>query len=359
MDSQPSLQSLLERIAVEAAKLPTDGSLQPEARNKLRGLLKQAGFALETPIDTMDRVVVYPFLHTTVRIGINLGLFEYLIEAGQSGIDVEDLAAKTKVDQDFLGMFDFMGPVFQKLPEFLAKNQYRSPTAYHGPLQLAYDTNKKAFGYILEPQWAEQGNHCNLFMQNRRRGNTTWLQSYPFSEEVLAGVKPGEDSVVVVDVGGGLGQALFEIKGKFPDIKGRLVLQDQPSTVKQAGDGKGVFTPMGHDFFNPQPIKGARAYLLRQVLHDWPDQECQTILRHIAAAIHPGYSKILIDDMVMPDMGAPEKVIIRDITMLGMSGGLQRTERQWANVIESAGLRIKKIWPVSGIEESIIEVVPL
>lgn len=61
-----------------------------------------------------------------------------------------------------------------------------------------------------------------------------------------------------------------------------MVLQDLPNTIKQAGDGKGVFEPMAHDFFTPQPVKGmhryarllyagidclaaSKAYLIRQV----------------------------------------------------------------------------------------------
>ncbi|KAL8715416.1 MAG: hypothetical protein Q9220_000750 [cf. Caloplaca sp. 1 TL-2023] len=409
MDAQPSIDFLLERISIvhQASKLSADGSMQLETRDELRGLIKEAGFALETPFDTMNRVVAFPIIYTTVRVGINLGLFEYLIEAGRAGRTIEDLAEKTNVDQDFLDtyvgllparllrglettgfvtqlserrwaattcatactipgiksgfkfIFDFMGPVFQKLPEFLAKNGHRCPTANDSPFQLAYHTKKQGFEHLMEPQWAEERKDCNLFMEGRRRGNTAWLESYPFAEEVLAGVIPEDDATALVDVGGGLGQALLEIKGKFPDLKGHLILQDLPNTVKQAGDGNGAFRPMGHDFFTPQPIKGARAYLLRQVLHDWPDQECRTILKHIAAAIKPGYSKLLIDEMVVLEIGASEKVIMRDIAMLGMSGGLERTERQWVSLLESAGLRIEKIWPVTGVEESIIEVVPM
>lgn len=53
-----------------------------------------------------------------------------------------------------------------------------------------------------------------------------------------------------------------------------------------------------HDFFTPQPIKGARAYFMRSVLHDWPDEQCRKILGHLKDAMDPGYSKILISDCV-------------------------------------------------------------
>lgn len=49
---------------------------------------------------------------------------------------------------------------------------------------------------------------------------------------------------------------------------------------------------------------GARAYHLKNVLHDWPDHQCQTILERIVAVMEKGYSKIIINEMVLPNTGA-------------------------------------------------------
>lgn len=234
--------------------------------------------------------------YKVVRVAIDLGLFEYLIEAGPNGKTEEDIVAKTGVDELLLprllrslaviGLLnqvdqqtwsstprtqacsiptyrsglkfinDFIYPVFQKMPESLAKNNYRCPQATEGPLQDTYDTKLAGFDFIMEPRWAETLMDCNLFMQGRREGSISWLEFYPFAENILADSDSGEQSVTVVDVGGGLGHGLVELKEKFPSIQGRLVLQDLPKTVQQAGSGAGKFEPMAHDFFTPQPIQG-------------------------------------------------------------------------------------------------------
>ncbi|KAI4128674.1 MAG: hypothetical protein LQ338_002620 [Usnochroma carphineum] len=397
MASENSVKAIVEEIASIQSDLPSDGSLQPKARKKLQGLAKELGFALESPFETMNRLTFLPLEHTVVRVAINLGLFEYLLEAGPSGKTLDEIKAQTGVDEVLLPrilrtlasigllsqidqhrwkatslaqsciipplrsgfnfMFDFVGPVFQKMPESLAKRNYQCPTALQGPLQDAYDTELVGYDYLMEPRWADTLMDCNIFMKGRREGSISWLDFYPFTENILSGQDHESSAVTVVDVGGGLGHGLMEIKGKFPDMKGRLVLQDLPSTIQQAGDGGGVFEPMSHDFFTPQPIKGSKAYLIRQVLHDWPEKECQTILQHLAAAMRPGYSKVLVNEFIVPEVGASDFIVACDLVMMGLNGGMERTESQWTSLLASAGLRIEKIWTLNEQTESVIEAV--
>lgn len=49
---------------------------------------------------------------------------------------------------------------------------------------------------------------------------------------------------------------------------------------------------------------GARVYHLRNVMHDWPDRQCQLILEHVIAAMEKDYSKLLIHELVLPNVGA-------------------------------------------------------
>ena len=57
-----------------------------------------------------------------------------------------------------------------------------------------------------------------------------------------------------------------------------------------------------HNFFDPQPIKGAAAYIFRHILHDWPDESCIEILRQTISAMDKNRSRILIVDQVMQDL---------------------------------------------------------
>lgn len=81
---------------------------------------------------------------------------------------------------------------------------------------------------------------------------------YPLKERLGADTQNDDKNpVLLVDVGGGLGHDLEELKVKHPGIRGRLVLQDQPEIIAQIGkasDGIGLTT---HDFFTPQSVKGS------------------------------------------------------------------------------------------------------
>ena len=68
----------------------------------------------------------------------------------------------------------------------------------------------------------------------------------------------------------------------------------------------------------------------------------------------PG-SVLLIDDWVLPDVGAPLAGASEDIFMMLFLSGMERSESQWKAVLDSAGLEIKKIWRADGISEAVIE----
>jgi hypothetical protein len=106
------------------------------------------------------------------------------------------------------------------------------------------------------------------------------------------------DKGTVVDVGGGLGDAAFAIAHKAPTL--RLVVQDRPEAIKNAGSEEGLNVEfMGVDFFAGQPVKDADVYLFRAILHNWPDSWAIRILKNLTAALKPG-AKVLIMDELMP-----------------------------------------------------------
>lgn len=59
---------------------------------------------------------------------------------------------------------------------------------------------------------------------------------------------------------------------------------------------------MAHNFSTAQPstARGARAYYLHSIIHDWDDMDAGRILGHIRDALIPGYSKLLINDVIIP-----------------------------------------------------------
>ncbi|TKA41473.1 hypothetical protein B0A55_13659 [Friedmanniomyces simplex] len=113
---------------------------------------------------------------------------------------------------------------------------------------------------------------------------------------------------------------------------------------------------MPYDFFTPQPIAGARAYFLRDIMHNWSDAKCKSILQNVAAAMDKDYSTLLIDQYVLTPIGADLRAAEMDILMLLHTSGIQRTVPMWENLLSSAGLGLVKIWSSNGASESVLEV---
>ncbi|KAH0846140.1 O-methyltransferase [Fonsecaea pedrosoi] len=156
------------------------------------------------------------------------------------------------------------------------------------------------------------------------------------------------DRATLVDVGGGQGQSIIQILQAFPTLRpDHMVLQDLPEPIAQAQNSKllpeGV-TAMVHDFWTPQPVKGAKAYFLRRVVHDYSDENCVKILAHLREAMGPD-SKVLIADMVMPKRvhEADLPAAAMDNTVMVM-GGKERTADGFNKILEAAGLKMVKIW---------------
>jgi hypothetical protein len=95
-------------------------------------------------------------------------------------------------------------------------------------------------------------------------GKTMWADegAYPVRERLGPAKDDGE--VLIVDIGGGAGHDLLGFRARYPDLKGRLVLQEMPymvEKVKAEGACDGVAEVMGRDFYKEQPIKGSCLHL--------------------------------------------------------------------------------------------------
>ena len=54
-------------------------------------------------------------------------------------------------------------------------------------------------------------------------------------------------------------------------------------------------------------------------------------------------SVIVVDEIVVPEMGVDSKVADFDMVMMSFSNSMERTEAQWRAVLESAGLKMREI----------------
>ena len=73
--------------------------------------------------------------------------------------------------------------------------------------------------------------------------------------------------------------------------------------------------------------------------------------------MRPGYSKILLNEIIVPEVGASDFITACDLVMMGLGGGMERTKSHWARLLEAAGLRMEQVWTLNEDTESVIEAV--
>lgn len=100
---------------------------------------------------------------------------------------------------------------------------------------------------------------------------------------------------------------------------------------------------------------GCRAYFLHAVLHDWPDAEARQILRNLRHAMTPGYSRLLVCEMVLPRTGASVSQAVMDMQMMSCVSAFERTEAAWAKLLSESGFSILRFWPDPKGIETVIE----
>ena len=113
------------------------------------------------------------------------------------------------------------------------------------------------FGWLAERP--EHSQHFNNWMGGCRERKRSWMDPgfYPVKERLETGSKKDdENSAFLVDIGGGLGHDIEELKAKHPDISGSMVLQDQEAAIVQISKASPGIKLTVHDFFTPQPVKG-------------------------------------------------------------------------------------------------------
>jgi hypothetical protein len=97
------------------------------------------------------------------------------------------------------------------------------------------------------------------------------------------------------------------------------------------------------DFLESVP-PGADIHVLKQVIHDWNDEECTTILRNCHEALKPN-GKLLLVEMVIPPDNSPSMAQAMDLNMLVLLTGRERTESEYRDLLEAGGFTLERVVP--------------
>lgn len=244
-------------------------------------------------------------------------------------------------------------------PEYFRRNNNQFPTSIlDTPFQLANNTKKSYFDWLGEnPSLAKD---FQQFMTAKQQKTPCWVDWFDVDGVILDGFggndNGNEDGVLFVDIGGGEGHYTHAFNHKFPDAPGRRIVQDLPHVISNISTLPEKTELMAHDFFKPQPVKGARVYYLHWILHDWSDEQARQILTNIAASMEPGYSRLVINENIIPDRNCSFAVACLNILMTVQVGSLERTELQWRELLSTAGLTQMSFHQPPGEGEGVIVV---
>ena len=165
---------------------------------------------------------------------------------------------------------------------------------------------------------------------------------------------------VLVDVAGGHGALMTSFLLANPKSRGIII--DLPAVV---GGTKDRLATAGltercdvieGSFFEAIPT-GGDTYSLKDILHDWNDEQSIQILKNCHKAMG-GSGKLLVIERVIQPGNDPSPAKLIDISMLVLTGGRERTEQEYRSLLEAAGFRLEDIHSFDGVTH-IIEAIPV
>ena len=155
----------------------------------------------------------------------------------------------------------------------------------------------------------------------------------------------------IADIGGGFGHLAVALLGKYPAL--RALVMDTPDLIPVARARLPVRDPgvanrleyIGGDMFESVPA--ANVYILKHIIHDWDDEKCIRLLQNCRRSMEGDGRVICVDAVIAPMgniAGTPAKLL--DINMLVFIPGKERTEAQWNELYDAAGLEIRSVMSI-------------
>ncbi|KAK2834887.1 hypothetical protein FQN49_006813 [Arthroderma sp. PD_2] len=358
------LPESIDVVVSQAAEIQDDG-----LRRRLRDAGRKLSLAMESPGDTVHRIAYEfkPMQLALAQVGVDIRLFEILSKSETSVFSSEALAEKTNVDvalMTFPPRFDLLAPAIMAFPRLLRENEYVNPTdPTHTAFHLGMQTSRDLFHWLqCHPRDLE---NFNSWMSAQRETHPTFLDVMHCERELGQG--HDDSTVLFVDIGGSKGHQSIALRKRYPELPGRVIVQDLAHVITEARQnplpGSELIETEAHDMFSPQTIKGfaassspfpvvewylanmgtgARAYYLRQILHDWSNDKCKDILENLKPAMSQN-SVVLIDEMVISEHNTPWRATQADFTMAIALSAKQRTEAEWRTLLDEAGFKVLRI----------------
>lgn len=220
-----------------------------------------------------------------------------------------------------------------------------------GELHESVRTGEPAFPRIFGRQFFD---YLAVNPEDATVFNTVMTQGISYTAPALLAAYDFSRFKRVVDVGGGQGALLREILSATPGLEG--ILYDLPPAVAHATEvlGRDIAPRcqiFAGSFFDSVP-EGGDLYIMKGVIHDWPDEDALKILRNTRRAIGRSGTLLLIENLV----DAPARPVgVMELLML-VIGGRERKEADFRSLLAGAGFEVIGVIPAA--TSSLIECRP-
>jgi 2-polyprenyl-3-methyl-5-hydroxy-6-metoxy-1,4-benzoquinol methylase len=204
-------------------------------------------------------------------------------------------------------------------------------------------------------------NIWNYYAQKPEEGETFTHAMHGFTSglaQEVARVVDTSTAKVAVDIGGASGTLVHSLLMANSQLHG--IVLDLPDVVPSATAAAAALglversRAMAGDFFTDVPE--ADIYLLKNVLHDWNDEEAVRILKGCRQAMRPG-GRVVVIEMLLGEMGEPGIAALMDLNMMVLLTGRERTLAEFSGLLKDAGLRFSKRTPIRPSPMVVIEAV--
>ncbi|KAJ3845967.1 S-adenosyl-L-methionine-dependent methyltransferase [Lentinula lateritia] len=244
---------------------------------------------------------------------------------------------------------------------------------FASPFNMSINSSVSLFEWFMAPENARHLRRATAAMTGGGERFPATIFTNGFDWKSL------KNDAVVVDVGGSVGSVTYTILQENKHL--HYVIQDLEPVInkeaKQYWEEKmpqaltnGQVTLQVTNFFESQPVQNAAVYLLRLILHDWPDDKCLAILKILRNAAGPS-SKLIVFEQIMTyscdysgpfadvsnpikapapllanlGMGAGGFLTMIDMQMLTLFNGKERTVTEFLNLGKSAGWELENVKP--------------
>ncbi|TGJ82106.1 hypothetical protein E0Z10_g6676 [Xylaria hypoxylon] len=332
--------------------------------------------ALEKPEDGLIKFAFSPATWMAIRVCAQLNVFDMITK--NETISAAEIARLGNADETLirrlLRVLTAAGFVAEKGDGVYGPTHWTvhiNSRLAQGMLKFIYDSSmlpiaqganwfkETSYRNPLDPQHGmfqenkEIWDNANTFFEGDRGSRPSWLTWFPTKEKFFPEGHQ-EQAPLLVDVAGGRGHDLMEFLEKYPDELGPFVLQDQQLVLDSALSLSPKIEKLPFDLFQDPPVKGARIYFMKFILHDYADEQCIQILHNVKASMVKGYSYLVINDFILPDIGCGLLQSQWDLMVMVLLSSMERTETQWKTLLESAGLSIEGMYPPPGEAQGII-----